>query len=302
MNALKKGSKIGIMAPASKFPVEKINSGIKILEFWGLEIKMGKTVFGNSNEAFFADSDKNRLKELQEMLDDKNLEAILFARGGYGMIRIIDQLDFTKFINNPKWLIGYSDITILLNHINKKYNLKTIHGAMLSDFVIDEEISKSAKNLKNVLFGGKIKYIIPAHPLNQTGKAKAELIGGNLAIICSLLGSDSEINTYGKILFLEDVGEYFYRLDRMFYQLKRAKKLDNLAGLIIGGMTEMKNGTLDFGKNTYEIIKEITKEYNFPIAFDFPAGHVKNNHTIIFGQECEMLIDQNKFIFKQTIN
>ena len=216
---LNKGDKFAVIAPASKISKEKVETAINILQGWGLEIVLGANLFNDHYQ--YAATDKERLADLQQALDDHSVKAILFARGGYGVIRILDQIDFSDFRKNPKWLIGFSDITIFHSHIHKNLKIETIHATMtagLTDPV-------SAESLRKALFGEKLKYEFKTIPLSRKGKAKGILVGGNLAVLCSLIGSASDIDTKGKILFIEDVGEYLYRLDRMMWQLKRAGKL-----------------------------------------------------------------------------
>jgi muramoyltetrapeptide carboxypeptidase len=281
-NYLNTGDKIVVVAPAGKIAKEKVAVAIKILEGWGLRVVLGANLFNDYCQ--YAATDSERLNDLQHALDDDSVKAILFARGGYGVIRILDQLDFSGFRKNPKWLIGFSDITIFHCHIHRNFNIETIHATMtagLTDPV-------SAESLRKALFGEKLKYEFETNPLSRTGKAKGILIGGNLAVLCSLIGSASEIDTQGKILFIEDVGEYLYRLDRMMWQLKRTGKLSHLKGLIVGGMTDMKDNETPFGKTAYEIVSEAVNEYDYPVCFGFPAGHQDDNRALILGRNANL--------------
>ncbi len=219
----------------------------------------------------------------------RTVKAILFARGGYGVIRIIDKVNFTQFRKNPKWLIGFSDITNFHSHIHTNFQIETIHGPMAAG-LSDEA---SAESLRKVFFGEPVHFEIGPNPLNRKGKSNGLLVGGNLAILCSLIGSKSDIDTNGKILFIEDIGEYLYRFDRMMWQLKRAGKLKNLAGLVIGDLTDMKDGENPFGKTAFEIVAEAVAEYNYPVCFGFPAGHQTNNHALIFGRKLKLSVDKS---------
>ena len=284
---LNKKDKIAIVAPAGKISKEKVETAINILQGWGLEVLLGTNVFNDYYQ--YAATDSERLIDLQQALDNPSVKAILFARGGYGAIRIIDQVDWSGFSKNPKWLIGFSDITIFHSHIHKNLKIETIHATMtagLTDPV-------SAESLRKALFGEKLNYEFKTHPLSQKGKAKAILAGGNLAVLCSLIGSASEVDTKGKILFIEDVGEYLYRLDRMMWQLKRTGKLSHLKGLIVGGMTDMKDNETSFGKTAYEIVSEAVIEYDYPVCFGFPAGHMDDNRALILGRKVNLNVDDS---------
>jgi len=280
---LKKGDKIGIVAPARKISKEEIQFAIDIFEKWGLKIIFGKNLFGGENQ--YSGSDEQRTKDLQMMLDDNSIRAIISARGGYGTLRIIDKLDFKKFQKHPKWIIGYSDITVLHSHINQNFEIETLHAAMPISFSKDEE---SVETLRKKLFGEKISYSINVHSLNRKGKAEGLLVGGNLSLLCALKGSKSGISTSGKILFIEDVDEYLYHIDRMMISLKRAGKLSHLAGLIVGGMTNMKDNQTPFGKTAEEIICESVAEFDYPICFGFPAGHQEKNLALPLGRRAKL--------------
>lgn len=293
---LKKGDMVAIVAPAGKIDPDKVLRAKSVLESYGLEVKTGEVVF---NEYFqFAGTDNERLMDVQESLDDHSIKAIIFARGGYGTNRIIDKLNFNQFQKSPKWLVGFSDITVFHSHIHANFQMETIHATMTAG-IIDDPTDGATHSLLKALFGRKLKYIFPSNQLSRSGKAKGVLVGGNLAILCSLIGTPSDIETESKILFLEEIGEHLYKIDRMILQLKRAGKLKNLAGLIVGGMTDIPDDKSHFGKNAYEIIHEATAEYNYPICFDFPAGHQKDNRALIFGKEVKMDIREKS---KITVN
>ncbi len=278
---LSKGDTIGIVCPAGFMPAEKAETCIAVLQQWGYKVRAGKTL--GSQYHYFSGTDEDRLKDLQEMLDDKSIDAILCARGGYGLGRIIDRLNFKKFRKKPKWIIGFSDITVLHAHIYRRFNIASLHSPMAAAFNDEEYKNEYVQSLQLALSGKKAKYETPAHSFNKTGKATARLVGGNLSLLAHLIGTASEFKTAGKILFLEDVGEYIYNVDRMLYQLKRSGKLDKLAGLIIGRFTEAKDTTIPFGKNVYEVIHDAVKEYEYPICFQFPVSHEKENYALKIG-------------------
>ncbi|MDO9187735.1 MAG: LD-carboxypeptidase [Bacteroidia bacterium] len=289
---LKKGDKIGIIAPARKISKEEIQSAIDIFNAWGLEVVLSKNLFNADNQ--FSGTENERAEALQIMLNDDSISAIISARGGYGTIRIIDKIDFTNFKKHPKWIIGYSDITVLHSHINN-FGIETLHATMPINFTKNEEATET---LRKALFGEQLNYEVESHPLNRKGKAEAELIGGNLSLIYALTGSVSDIDTKGKILFIEDLDEYLYHIDRMMLNLKRSGKLDHLAGLIIGGMTDMKDNTIPFGKTAEEIIIDAVKEYDYPVCFNFPGGHVEKNLALYFGRKVKLNVaDTVQLIF-----
>lgn len=279
---LKPGDTIGIVCPAGYIPHERVQDCIDKLHEWGFHVKTGMTV-GSSSENYFSGTDEERLNDFQEMLDDDKISAVLCGRGGYGITRIIDYIDFKKFGEQPKWIIGFSDITLLHAHIYSNYGISTLHGPMAGAFIDKEPDDPYLLSLKNALTGHKIKYTADAHPFNRKGEAVGELVGGNLALIAHTLGTPSEIKTKGRILFLEDVGEYLYNVDRMMRQLKRAGKFDKLSGLILGGFTDNKDTERPFGKTAEEIINEVIKEYEFPVSFDFPISHGGMNYAVKIG-------------------
>jgi muramoyltetrapeptide carboxypeptidase len=282
-NYLNAGDKIAIVAPAGKISPDKVKLAIQTLEGWGLVVELSDHVL----DSFFqyASSDLNRMADFQAALDNKEISAILCARGGYGSLRIIDSLDFSGFLENPKWIIGFSDITILHSHIHTNVKVETIHGMMAAGFIPDSGSAHSIESLQRILFGQKLKYELENFPLSRKGKTKGILTGGNLAVICSLIGSVSDIDTSGKILFIEEIGEHLYRIDRMMWMLKRAGKLDELAGLIVGGMTDIPDEATVFGKTAYEIIAESVVNYSYPVCYGFPAGHQEDNRALILGRE-----------------
>lgn len=286
---LKPGDKIGIVSTARKISHQELQPAVECFQKEGFEIVFGKNLFKEMNQ--FSGTDEERAEDFQLMMDNPEIKAILCARGGYGTVRIIDKLDFTAFRKNPKWVCGFSDVTVLHSHIWQNFGTETIHSIMPVQLKKLGGESDAAKTLVSSLKGDTVNYEFPAHPLNRTGSAEGILVGGNLSILYSLLGSVSDINTTEKILFLEDIDEYLYHIDRMMMALKRAGKLDKLKGLVIGGMSEMKDNTIPFGKKAEEIIAEATKEYAFPVCFNFPAGHIDSNCAIYLGKTVKLRVD-----------
>ena len=278
---LKQGDTIGIVCPSGYIPLEKVQICIQTLEKWGYKVKLGTTVGAKKDS--FSGTDQQRAEDLQTMFDDASVKAILCARGGYGASRIINTIHFQAFNKQPKWVIGFSDITVLHAAILQQ-NCMSIHGPMAAAFAKGEAGEPYIQSLKKALEGEKTSYTIPAHSMNTLGNAKAELVGGNLCILAHLIGSKNALDTNGKILFLEDVGEYHYNIDRLMIQCKNAGLFDNLAGLVIGGFTDLKDPSSDFGASAYEIIKEHTLGYSYPICFDFPISHSLPNFAIKQGQ------------------
>ncbi|QKJ32156.1 LD-carboxypeptidase [Mucilaginibacter mali] len=283
---LKKGDKIAITCPAKKLP-RPMTEAVKVLEGWGLEVVQGETLLASYHQ--FAGDDELRAKDLQRFIDDDSIKAIIAARGGYGTIRIVDMVDYSRLATNPKWIIGFSDITVLHSHLHTNYGLQTIHGQMPVN--VPDASSQSLISLKKALFGQEVTYRFKSYSANRPGEATAPVIGGNLSLLIAMLGSASDMDYNGKILFLEDVGEYLYSIDRMMYTLKRAGKLDNLAGLIVGGFTELKDNDIPFGFSVPDIVMNLVSEFNYPVCFDFPAGHIPDNHAIIFGKHLHLNIE-----------
>ncbi|WP_316825149.1 LD-carboxypeptidase [Pedobacter miscanthi] len=284
---LKPGDTIGITSPAGYITLEQIQPSILQMQSWGFSIKTGDTI--GKRDFTYGGTDEERLTDLQKMLDDPNIKAIMCARGGYGLVRLIDQLDFSSFKKKPKWIIGFSDITVLHCHLAKNYGIASIHSKMCNSFPDDwnkaEPIHiETILSIKNALIGEQMGYTAPANLNNRQGKTDGVLVGGNLSIIETLAGSDSDLNTKDKILFIEDTGEYLYSIDRMLWNLKRSGKLKNLKGLIIGGFkVKPDDAGEEFGKTIYEIVLEKVREYHYPIAFDFPVGHQRNNFALKCG-------------------
>jgi muramoyltetrapeptide carboxypeptidase len=283
---LKEGSTIGIAATARKVSMAEIEPAITLFQSWGLQVKLSSTLFYEQHQ--FAGTDEERAKGLQELLDDSNVNAIIIARGGYGNVRMIDLIDFTSFKNNPKWLIGFSDITVLQNAILSQTNFASLHAPMAFSFQSDRLNEESAESLRKVLFGEGIVFEIPAHEMNSISDSfsvKGELFGGNLSVIYSLLGSKTLPDTNNKILFLEDLDEYLYHIDRMMMGLKRAGFFIGLKAVLVGDMSDMKDNAIPFGKNAMEIIKEHIKGLGIPLIFGLPCGHEKRNLCLAFGTE-----------------
>ena len=275
---LQKGDAVVIIATARKISDEELNPTIAILNSWGLSAELAPNLFKSHHQ--FSGSDEERTQDLQWALDHKTAKAILVARGGYGTLRIIDHVDFTEFKKNPKWLIGYSDVTVLHSHL-QNMGIVSLHATMPVNFLKHDEATLSIKHL---LFNEQISYSIPIHPLNKPGKVRAEVIGGNLSLLYALSGSPSEVDFDGKILFIEDLDEFLYHVDRMMLQMKRSDKLKGLAGLIVGGMSEMKDNSISFGKNAEEIIFDAVQSYSYPVCFNFPAGHIDENIAFYLGK------------------
>jgi muramoyltetrapeptide carboxypeptidase len=291
---LKKGDKVAITCPAKKLP-EPMTDAITLLQSWGLEVILGETVEASYHQ--FAGDDDLRARDMQRFIDDDDIKAIIAARGGYGAIRMIDKVDFGRFATNPKWLIGFSDITILHTHLFANYGVQSIHGQMPIN--IPDASKHSLDTLRQALFGEPLSYEFNSHGNNRNGEANAILIGGNLSLLVSAAGSVSDLDYEGKILFIEDVGEYLYSVDRMLRMLKRAEKLANLAGLIVGGFSSMKDNDIPFGQTVPEIVIDIVKEYSYPVCFDFPAGHIPDNNSLILGRNVHLQVDdqQTKLTF-----
>ncbi len=285
---LKAGDCICILSTARKVVPDEIKIAQDILQSWGLEVVLGKNLFAAQNQ--FAGSDAQRCQDLQDALNDKRINAILFARGGYGTVRIIDSIDFSGFMQHPKWLIGYSDITVLHSHLHQHTGIATLHAPMAFNF--QKMMPNVLEKYHNALFTTQQNYLFEAHPFNRKGVASGVLVGGNLSILYSLLGSVSDIDTNGKLLFLEDLDEYLYHIDRMMMALKRSGKLKHLSGLLIGGMSEMKDNAIPFGKTAEEIILDAVKEYDYPVCFGFPAGHISDNFPLHLGAHTHLIVDK----------
>lgn len=291
---LKKGDTVALVATARKNIEDNLQPAISWLKNWGLEVVIGKTIGLDKNQ--LAGTDEERAADFQTQLDNPNIKAIWCVRGGYGTVRMIDLLDFTKFKQNPKWIVGFSDVTVLHSHLNN-LGFASIHGIMPVSSKATEEAKES---LRKALFGEPLEYTVPCDTMNRYGAAKGELVGGNLSILFSLLGSPSAINCDDKILFIEDLDEYLYHIDRMMMNLKRNGCLESLKGIIVGGMTKMHDNEIPWGMNALEIIDDVTKKYNIPIIYNFPAGHMADNHALIFGKQVSMEVNdlESKVVFE----
>jgi muramoyltetrapeptide carboxypeptidase len=298
---LQKGDTIGIVAPAGYMPVENMQACIETLDSWGYNVQMGETTYSNS-ENYFSGTDEERLNDLQRMLDDREIKAVLCARGGYGLSRIIDRLNFKKFAKHPKWIIGFSDITVLHTHIYTQYKIASLHAPMAAAFNEEAVNNPYIDSLKLAITGAPAHYINAWHAFNREGTANGRLIGGNLTLLAHLIGTPSDVKTKHKILFLEDVGEYLYNVDRMMLQMKRSGKLEDLAGLIIGGFTDMKDTTRPFGKTVYDIIYEHVSEYDYPVCFGFPVSHTKENYALKIGVEYQLKVGTDSTVVSELVS
>ena len=288
---LNKGDTIAIVASARKISKQELTPTISILKRWGLVVELGPNVYKEHNQ--FSGTDEERKQDLQWALNHKKAKAILIARGGYGILRIIDDVDFSSFIKKPKWLVGYSDVTVLHSHI-QSLGICSLHATMPINFLKHE---KATLSIKKLLFNQKQEYKIEAQPRNRTGTAEAEVVGGNLSLLYALSGSSSEVPYKNKILFIEDLDEFLYHVDRMMLQLKRSGKLEHLAGLIVGGMSELKDNSISFGKTVEEIILDSVKDYTYPVCFNFPAGHIDENMAFYLGRRARLEVKANNVQF-----
>lgn len=278
---IKKGDIIGVVCPSGYMPYANMETCLQVLQEWGLEVKKGKTLGTHFN--YFSGTDEERLNDLQAMLNDEQVKAVLCARGGYGLSRIIDKIDFTSFVASPKWVIGYSDVTILHSHIFNNYHIASLHSPMAAAFNEKGFQTEYVQSLLQTIAGNTYAYNCEAYKLNKQGNAAGELVGGNLCLLAHLIGSESSIDTKGKLLFIEDTGEYIYNIDRFMIQLQRAGMLENLAGLIVGSFTDMKDTVIPFGASVYDVIYDAIKDYGYPVCFNFPVGHTPENYALKHG-------------------
>lgn len=277
---LQQGDLVAIVTTARKIDRTAVQLAVELLESWGLNVVLGKTIGLEDNQ--YGGTDTERATDFQHAMDDPAVKAIWCARGGYGTVRIIDALNFTEFVKNSKWIVGFSDVTVLHSHLHN-FGVQTLHAIM--PITVEGNTIEALNSLKNDLFGKPNTYKVPSETWNKAGKGKGVLVGGNLSMLYSLLGSDSAIKTEDKILFIEDLDEYLYHIDRMILNLKRNGYFNNLKGLVVGGMTKMHDNDIPFGKTAEEIILDAVSEFDFPVAFNFPAGHVKDNRSLRFGGE-----------------
>ena len=294
-NNLKKGDKIALISTARKIDVDKLAYTKEVLNNWGLKVVEGKNLRAESNQ--FCGTDNQRSCDLQEAISDNSIQAIICFRGGYGTVRILESVDFSNLIKNPKWVCGYSDVTALHNYLNNKCNIATLHSTMPVNFETNTNVA--LESFRKALFGEIYNIVAETHELNREGDAFGKIIGGNLSMLYSLSGTKFDIDTRGKILFLEDLDEYLYHIDRMMWNLKLSGKLSNLSGLVVGGITDMNDNENPFGKTAVEIIKEAVEEYNYPVCFNFPCGHIDDNRTVILNKEGKLTVAYSNVIFEQ---
>ena len=285
--ALKKEDTIAIVAPAKSIEKEYIDFAVDFFEQQGYEVVVGKNCLNQHH--YFAGTDEERLSDFQEVLDNPEIKAIICARGGYGCVRIVDEIQWASLLNHPKWIVGFSDVAVFHQRINI-LGLPSIHGTMPLNF--NENSNEALTTLLQHLEGNHQEISIPSHPMNIQGTTEGTLIGGNLSILYSLLGTDDEVNFQDTILFIEDLAEQLYHLDRMLFAFKKAGVLGQIKGLIVGGMTDMKDTAIPFGKSLEEIIIEHIKPYNIPLVFDFPAGHIDDNRALVFGKKIKLEVSE----------
>lgn len=294
---LKAGDTVGMLCPAGYMPAEKAESAVNVFREWGFKVITGIT-FGKQNN-YFSGTDDERLSDLQDMMDDKNIKAIFCIRGGYGTSRIIDRIDFKKFRKHPKWIIGFSDITVLHSHLYTNFKIASMHAPMASAFNDGQYANEFVQSLHEALLGKKGFIEWATHPFNKPGTVKGTLVGGNLSLLVHLIGTSSEIDTDDKILFIEDIGEYIYNIDRMLYQLKRSGKFNHLKALVIGGFTQMKDTEIPFGQPVEEVLRDVLSEYDFPVCFSFPVSHEKENYALKVGMKYRLTIKEDKTLLKE---
>ncbi len=295
---LKQGDRVIILASARKISKQELNDTISLLESKELKVCLGESI--NAEENQFAGSDELRARDLQKAIDDKQIKAIFFARGGYGSVRIIDKVDFSPLETNPKWLIGYSDVTAILNHVYFKHSVTSLHAIMPINIKKEIFDSSAIESMLNLLFGKEFSFTTPCDFVQKDCLIKGRVIGGNLSVLYSLLGSESFGETDDLILLIEDLDEYLYHIDRMMQALKRAGKLKNLKALLVGAMTQMHDNTIPFGKTAYRIIEEAVKQYNYPKIFGASIGHIEErNNAVMIGGKIEIEVKENTIITKQ---
>ena len=288
--SLQKGDQVTIISTARKISREEIEPAIKMLESWGLIVNLSAALFEEDHQ--FAGSESARTKALQNALDDKQCKAIICARGGYGTVQIIDYIDFSFFELHPKWIVGYSDVTVLHNHLQEDIRAESIHATMPINFPKDGKANNATESLRKALFGEDLKYQFKAETGSflKEGNYSGKVVGGNLSILYSLTGTVSQVNTRGNILFFEDLDEYLYHIDRMMMNLKRASMLDHCIAILVGGISDMNDNEIPFGETAQEIILRNTKSYGYPVIFGFPAGHIQENLALILGRKADLKI------------
>jgi muramoyltetrapeptide carboxypeptidase len=297
---IKKGDTIAIVAPSGilKNRTQEIKKAKALLNSWGLHVVLGKHLFNQNNH--FAGTDYERYEDLQNAMDDKSIKAIWCARGGYGTVRVLDKLNYSSFEKNPKWIIGYSDITALHNQLHIE-GFESIHAMMCSSLQDNfEDIEQTIATFKDALFGDALNYTLNGSDYNKPGTITAPIVGGNLTVLQTMLGSKTSLETSGKILFIEEIGEYKYHIDRMLQSLKRAGYFKNCKGLIVGDISKLRKNTTHWGSSVEQLILDALNEFDFPIAFNMPAGHKKDNRALILGRTIDLIVnkEQSKIVFK----
>lgn len=294
---LKKGDTVLIITPAKAIPADVLKIAIAEYESWGLKVEVGANALGAHH--YFSGKDVERANDLQWALDHPTGRAIISARGGYGSVRVVDEVDYSRFLECPKWFVGFSDITVFHNKFHGTFNLQSMHAVAPVYFDRLKSSDETITSLRKALFGEPISTTVDYYKCNRIGNATGVLVGGNLAIMASLIGTSLDIDTAGKILFLEDVSEFAYRFDRMMWSLKKSGKLENLAGLVIGSLTDMKLCDETFGCTVEELVRDVVLEYDFPVMFNYPAGHQLDNRAFILGAEYTMSVDAEKSVLNQ---
>ncbi|WP_230158158.1 LD-carboxypeptidase [Flavobacterium sp. CECT 9288] len=284
---LQKGDTIALVATARKNIDDNLKPAIDLLHSWGLEVVIGKTIGLDNNQ--LAGTDEQRAADFQAQLDNPNIKAIWCVKGGYGTVRMVDLLDFTNFKKNPKWIVGFSDVTVLHSHLNT-LGYQSLHAIM--PLTAPRATPQAVESLRKALFGEKLSYSVTSFSKNKLGKATGQLVGGNLSILYSLFGSTSAIDCSDKILFIEDLDEYLYHIDRMMMNLKRNGCLESIKGIVVGSMTKMKDNDIPWGKNALEIIEDVTQKYSIPILYNFPAGHIQDNRALILGSKVTLDVQE----------
>lgn len=293
---LKIGDTVAIVAPSGilKNRDDEVGRAIALLDSLGLNAIVGKHVFKQADH--FAGTDNERCEDFQNALDDPTISAIWCARGGYGTVRILDKLDYSKFKQHPKWIIGYSDITALHNQVHNE-GYQSIHALMCVSLTEDiNDIKETVDTFRSTIFGNPVSYTLEGSAYNKVGKASGPLVGGNLTMLHTMLGSKTSIDTSGKIVFIEEIGEYKYHIDRMLQSLKRAGYFDHCNGLIVGDMSKLRKNTTLWGTSVEQLIRDALADYDFPIAFHMPAGHEKDNRAMIFGKTIKLEVKKDKAI------
>lgn len=290
--ALQPGDTIAIISTARKISREELGPAVAEITKRGFKVLFGKNLFEEENQ--FSGSDTQRTEDLQACMDNPEVKAILCARGGYGTVRIIDKVDFSRFAISPKWICGYSDVTVLHNKLCN-LGVESLHSTMPVNFKTNT--AQALNSLFDALAGKSIAYHFESHPYNKKGVAEGKLIGGNLSMLYSQTGSNTALQTESAILFIEDLDEYLYHIDRMMYNLKRNGYFENLAGIIVGSMSDMNDNTIPFGKTAEEIIRDHFAEYDFPVCFGFPAGHLADNRSLIMGRKVKLEVSESSSLY-----